>query len=282
MKHLSRVAFCATALVVIALGTASAAQAYRPEWGTCTATGGSGGRYADAACTEKATRHRGQWLGGYEWTALSGFRASTPESVGMSGDFVLETAAGKRIECPTVWEASNIEIAGPSGALTPRWQFIECSSEGQECNTQFEEEGEINTIRQLELAEEGKGWTGRLGFISGKGTPSPVVGMQYTPAERERLMSPIVCAGGLGTVWIGGASHGPNSIISEIQPVNQMASSFTETFSQSAPGHGSPERFEAGPRAGLQAFLGNHWEPVSLTADLSYSFRSALELRATR
>ncbi len=272
----------ALAAAILMLGAVSAAQAFKPEWGKCEATGGSGGRYEDAACTVKAKKHKGVYGGGYEWTQLEGFDQSAEGELTMSGEIAFETAAGKRIACERMRHSSVAELIGPSGAGTPRWQFAECGSEGRECATQFEEEGEIDNILQREQEEEGKGWHPKLGIISGKHEPTPVVGMAYAPVERERLLSPIICEGAIGTIWIGGAPHGPNSVISVIEPVNQMSGAYTETFSQSSPGQETPVRFEDGRKAGLEAFLENRWEPVSMTANFSYTLETPIELKATK
>ena len=280
MKHLRRAALCLTVFAMLTLGAGGVADAFSPEWGTCSPTG-SGGHYVDAGCTQKAHKRRGEYTGGYEWKRLEGFDQSEEGALEMSGVFKLETAAGKSIECGRLRHSSVTELIGPNRAGTPRWQFAECSSEGSECATQFEEEGEIDTIFEREAEEEGKGWKPQLHIVSGGNTPNPVVGMSYTPVERERLFTPIVCEGPTGTVWIGGAQRGPNAVVSVIEPVNEMSSAYAETFSQSSPGHQSPERYADGHKTGLEAFINNHWEAVSMTADLSYTLEAPVELKAT-
>lgn len=283
MKHLDRVALCLLAVAMLILTVSGVAQASSLEWGKCATTeGGSGGRYIDSGCTQKATKHKGEFTGGYEWTQLEGEDESVEGTVQMSGEFSMETAAGKRVSCETVRKPTSLYLSGPNGAGVPRWQFSNCSSEGQECGTQFEGEGEINSIFEQELANEGEGWSSRLGYVSGKGGTEPVVGMEYTPYERQRLLAPIVCAGPIGTVWIGGAPKGPNTLVSVISPVNHVTSTFEETFSQGAVGHNAPERFQGRRKAGLEAFLENRWEPVSLTVDLSFEVEAPVELKATK
>lgn len=271
---------CVLAVLAVAAVMSSTASAFKPEWGKCEAV--SGGKYSDAGCTEKASKSKGKYTGGYEWTQLEGFDQSEEGELEMEGAFKFETAAGRSIECARLRHSSVAELIGPNRAGTPRWQFKECSSEEHECATQFEEEGEIDTILQREQEEEGKGWRPKLGIVSGAQERTPVVGMVYTPTDKERLFSPIVCEAKIGTVWIGGAQHGPDAVISVIEPVNQMSGAYTETFSESAPGHETPEHLEHGHKAGLEAFLENRWEPVAMTADLFYTLEKPIELKATK
>lgn len=296
MKRIGTLGLCVLAVLAVAAVASSSASAKLPEWGKCTATGGSGGRYEDAACTVKAKKHKGEYTGGYEWTSLSGRLPTAYREAGslhMSGGFTLVTASGQKIECEEMSPVSETDLFGPNGAITPLWKFRECFSEGEArneeeeeegCATQLSSEGEINTL-YLRGKEEngGEGWKGTLGFIAERHGATPVVGMRYQMPERERAFAPIVCHGPIGTVWIGGEKHGGNAFISQIQPVNQMTAMFTETFRESSPGVQDPERFERGHKGVLRAFVNNHWESVAIGATFEYGFSKGaeLELKAT-
>ncbi|MGO9490062.1 MAG: hypothetical protein ACLQBB_13680 [Solirubrobacteraceae bacterium] len=292
-----------TMLVACAAGSmlVATASAGVPEIGKCQAVeGGSGGKYTDAACTQKARRSHGQLTGGFEWAPLehlerSGGRRS-PGKLTMQGSMVFETAAGKKIECETMTVASLVTLTGAKTARTPLWEFEGCSSEGQPCKDQeAPEEGEINNdfawFEEPPTAENengeivptgpAPGWRGSLGFIT-RGA-SPAVGMDYTVLNDERLFEPVKCEGAIGTVWIGGAKRGRDGIISTIGPLDVMTSKFTETYAESAPGIQSNTRLD-GHHSSIEAFIENHWEPVALNTTLTYGFEEGgqFEIKAIR
>lgn len=262
-------------LVVIALAvTAATASARLPEWGKCKPTeSGKGGRYADPGCTVK-TPAKGSRSGGYEWTPLGEEFQLRPMS--LVGTLTFETKAGKKIQCTTLESESHAMAVGPRGARTPLWELDGCTSEGRECDSQLSfHKGEINDLYAWfeEPAEEGDpvpGWEGQLGFVEGKGGPSPVVGLAYTIKNHERLFEPVICLGPIGTVWLGGERKGGNAFIGAISPVDQMTGEFTETLSQSAPGIQNPTKFQGHKPAVIYAFLEDHWEPVAITATFQY------------
>jgi hypothetical protein len=269
------------ACAILAVG-ASASQAEKVEWGKCVAT--AGGKYTDPGCTEKAEHKRGVYLGGYEWEAREGRVHLEP--MHLVGDVKFETAAGARIECSVLGSESDFTGHGPDKAETPFWEFLECESEGQPCSSNNSlETGEIND--KFAFREEGEptpGWNGKLGFISGKGSKTPVVGVMYQVRNHERAFEPVACEGPIGTVWIGGSRKGGDSFISTIGPVNETTRNFTQTYSESAPGVQSPASFEGKKPVHLEAFLGGHWEPVAMTAEFHYELEpeEEWEIKATR
>lgn len=271
------------ACAIVAVG-ASASQAEKIEWGKCLATGGTGGRYTDPGCTEKAEHKRGVYLGGYEWEAREGRVHLEPME--MVGDVTFETAAGAKIECTVLGSESELTGHGPDLAQTPFWEFHGCESEGQQCTSNNALEfGEINNkFAWFEEGEPTPGWEGKLGFVSGKGSKTPVVGLVYKVKNHERAFEPVSCEGPIGTVWIGGERKGGDSFISTIGPVNETTSHFTQTYSESAPGIQSPASFEGKKPVHLEAFLGGHWEPVAMTAEFRYELgpEEEWEIKATR
>ena len=275
--------------VALALLACPAAAHGLPEWGQCTAAEGqTPGRYVDPGCTTrrpKGTRHD---PGGYVWTPLGDGRRLNLRLVSTAVPPRFETRAGATIECGTLGGESFARAEGPSNAATPLWEMKQCHSGSRECHTGTTGTlGEINDFYAWleEAAEPGRpppGWRGRLGWID---RASSRVGIQYTTANRERLFDPISCAAPLGTVWVGGEPGRESSIIAAIAPVDTMTSLVTETYAQSAPGVPQPMRLAHHRAAMLGAFLENRWEPVALTASLTYQVESSsgeIEIRAHR
>ncbi len=269
---------------VCMLGATSASAL--PEWGKCEPA--ANGHYSDAGCTVKAGKH-----GSYEWTQNEEHLHGGP--MVLEGTFVFETAAGKKIECTEgMSEKSHVLIAGKNAEKTPNWKINGCESEGQICETPFAPiAAQINNnyewgerLENEQEEEEGAptpGWTGKLGFLEGKGGASPIVGIAYTPKNGERLLVPIVCDGDIGTVWIGGYSKGGNTLLASLEPVDQMTTKFTERLKESAPGIQSPTHFQQHRTQTLDAFVENHWEPVALVATMTWEVEEgeeALEIKA--
>jgi hypothetical protein len=135
----------------------------------------------------------------------------------------------------------------------------------------------------------GRGWNhpARLGFVEGKGDPSPVVGLGFKAdndetGEPERFFAPIVCLGPIGTVWIGGEDKGGNGVVGTLTPVNEMNEAYTLTYSESSPGVQTPDKFAHKKPEVLKAFLHNKWEPVAFVAQFTFNVGEDLELKASR
>jgi hypothetical protein len=274
-------------LVVLALMMigVSASQAETLEWGKCVEVEDNG-KYTDAGCTEKATKHHGGLFdGGYEWTSLEVVKDLTQMVV--VGDVSFETAAGISIQCTGVGGESAEYALNEKALTTPLWIFTGCHGAGGE-----EECAAIEISNEYAWygipAEEGlpmPGWNGKLGFVSGAGTSNPVVGVEYKVLNHERLFEPVKCEGALGTVWIGGSRIGGDSFISTIEPVNTMTKQFTQVYGESAPGVSSVTNFEGKRTVHLEAFLGDHWEPVAILAtfhdEVEYG-EEELEIKANK
>jgi hypothetical protein len=294
MRRFKTLGAAVVAACVLGTGFASLAAARLPEWGECQLEPSSHGKYQDAGCLTKAPRRHGVGTGGYEWAPLNKLVLSgpreTPEEMKLIGKITFETAAGKKIECPTATVNTKVQLTGPQAAITPQWEFRECSSEGQSCGNEhaptideidnrfaWREEAptEENAAGEEVPVGPAPGWKGHLGFVTGGATPT--VGVDYTVLNDERLFEPTRCLGPIGTVWIGGGKHGNNGFIGTLAPVNQMTSTFTETYRESAPGIQEPTRL--GPRRSvLEAFIANHWEPIAITATFQYGFEGGRQL----
>jgi hypothetical protein len=293
MRHVRMLGLCLVAVFAFGAITAAGASAKQvAEWGECEKVEeGAEGKYTDPGCTVKAPHKHGVYTGEYEWAQKSGhFGGSViaPETTSVT----FETAAGHKIECTHVQAETSVRLTGPFGARTPLWLLEGCQSEGQPCTTisiGSDPEHVSNALYWLE--EEGLAWTGKLGIVEGKGTSTPVVGLSYTSdntetGEREPFFTPISCEGSLGTVLLGGDKEKPhglgsNSFIGAVTPVNQMTTELTVTYSESAAGIQTPQRFEHGKQEYLQAFVHNEWEPVAITTTMKFEI-SEREIKATK
>ncbi len=303
----SLVAACA----LIGAATASASVGL-PEAGKCELLEAVG-KYLNSGCTEKARKRHGVYQGNYEWSQLSQIEG---EPVALDGSFAFETAAGKKIECEALYHESSIALLGPKTTRTPLLIFEGCHSEGtgaghgcRSNDTAAQAEPEIiddhAEWREKVIFEENEeeeeipvgmypGWPGRLGFIGGKGDPNPSVGVAFKvkranqlpyPPVNQLLFSPIVCEDeAVGTVWIGGEHRGGNSVIGALTPVDQMSSTYTLTFTESAPGEQTPERFEGKRQDVLQAFIKGHWEPLAFVGRWTFTLEgdTPIEIKAER
>jgi hypothetical protein len=261
----------AALMIAAAWGTATAS-ASGLEWGRCEETESqTGGKYANAGCTETAAHKQGA----YEWEPRERVHLESMTAVGAVS---FETAAGKKVECAAIGPESDALGLGPRGAGTPLWEFEGCTSEGEPCTATDAYPGEINDL----YSWYGELWKGKLGYISGRGTADPTVGLSYEVPNHERLFEPVHCNGRIGTIWIGGAPKGRDAFLSTIGPVNEMTETFTQVYSESAPGVPSPTKFAGGRKQTLEAFVGNHWEPVAMIATFNYNTGRASEIKATR
>jgi hypothetical protein len=232
---------CVAALAFGAVMSASASAAL-PEWGKCVKLpveiGGkvkTKGKYADANCTAKLEKLTGE----YEFLkGTSGVADTRFTAVQTSEKAVLQTAQGISVECTSteakgdisgVKEVANVEVTF-KGCKLPLLSFTcEGFFEFEYPNKYIYKEGEIIT-RSLK---------GKLGYISGKGGPSPSVGLDLTPTEEKGLFAEFLCGSensGVGIIVVRvGAKElkgGGDSIISPITPVNQMGTALTQTYSE--------------------------------------------------
>ncbi|HYM44883.1 MAG TPA: hypothetical protein VES65_01815, partial [Solirubrobacteraceae bacterium] len=165
------------------------ASASLPEWGGCEAT--PGGKYTDGACTVRATHHNGT----YEWYTGANFgkvyeaakgqgpkelsryhfgETNTVEQIGLS---TFETASGKKMECESGAVFFVLENANTKGVRNVYLHLYGCQVEGHPCASSFMAAGEVANENQW-LEEQGL--KGRLGFVSGKESAEPVVGLSLT------------------------------------------------------------------------------------------------------
>jgi hypothetical protein len=124
----------------------------------------------------------------------------------------------------------------------------------------------------------------KLGYISGGGSAHPVVGLDMKPVT-GRVFAEVACpASGPKNVVLGKkkGSGGGGSLISHIEPVDEMTTSFTETYAQTG-GVQNPTSLESGDEDVLEgSFTGpkGPFERVGLQLTYTNTTEEPLEIRA--
>jgi hypothetical protein len=285
-------AACVAGLLAVGAGSASASL---PEWGGCEATPAGHGKYSDPACTVKVTGAAKKTGGDYEWYTGADFgwvyerelKEQGAKELGHYhfGEFyednvgpsTFETPAHKTMECSEGSIEFRLESASTKGVREVWFHLTGCQSEGHACASALAGPGEVTNEDQWYEEEADKG---TIGFISGKGTSEPVVGISLTAfdtksekIEQKRLLF-ADCSGGIGPLWVGGEKKGGNAVIAMLSPVNQMVGkaepheAFSMSFNQTE-GTQHPTVFEGKKPGGLQGDVENHWEPLGIAASVN-------------
>jgi hypothetical protein len=314
VRHIRILGACLAAAFALGAAVASSASASLPEWGGCEATPTGHGKYKDPACIVPAKGAEKKTEGDYEWYTGADFGwvflrekgrhhayELTGETLGAFyeanvGPTTFETSPGhKKMECTGgaidyhLENANNKSVNGEDGVYV---HLEGCQSEGHECASEFQGEGKVTNEDQW-FNEEGL--KGTLGFVSGKGTSEPKVGLSLTAfdtkserIEQKRLLF-ADCSGGIGPLWVGGEKKGGNAVISLLSPVNEMVGegklheAFTESFVQTG-GVQEPTAFEGKKPGGLQGNLENHFEALGIGASVNLAPESGsppIEIKAT-
>jgi len=182
-----------------------------PEVGRCAPQ--AGGRYLGAGCTSKGK-------GSYEWER----NPLATHFVAAGGSATLETASGSAISCGGSVEAGDYVSATPtkevhnvvialSGCALPLFDGA-CASRGAA-------PGELvsSTLK------------GKLAYISGKGSPTPVVGLVLSPQTAGAAFREWECPAVGVTVYEGqGAGKGHASVIARLGPLDTMSSAWTQAY----------------------------------------------------
>jgi hypothetical protein len=246
------------AMLIGAIAAASASAAL-PEWGQCVKFinqhGVGVGKYSDPGCTKLAEPAK---TGDWEFKTLTklvseGFE---PQFTSHGGEAALETTLGIKTVCKA--EEATGELSGTKEVKAVVVIFKGCESNfgGLACENSItpplgeEPPGQIRT-RELK---------GKLAYISGKGTESPVVGLSLEPEAKKNLFAEFIC-GNVLIVRVGQSGYdgtgvvpkgaGNDSIISPITPVNMMSITNTQTYSAES-GIQAVTHFEGGPEDFLE------------------------------
>ncbi len=288
VRHVRMLGLCLVAAMTVAAVMATSALAAGPEWGKCEAK--AKGKYKDANCTEKATKGSGtfEWVKGAKLKAVkfaganvgSGGVLNTelkfcegPENIqehripkgkceAEGGEITDALGENTAIECSS--EANTGETVGKNSIKNVQVVFHGCVLFGSVPCSNGPNEGEIR-VNPLK---------GELGYIS---KSEHKVGVLLTPAKKNGEFAKFDCAGILDTVvgvgnkkegaWYEPENHGGyDGIISPIEPVNVMTSTYTQVFSANAETHQNiPSSFEGKHIDLLEDYTYNAEEPENHT-----------------
>jgi hypothetical protein len=264
---------CLVAVFAIAATSASAA---KPEWGQCYAK--TGGKYADSNCQAKASHGSGA----YEWR--KGTEVANTQFRGEGGTGILNSDI-RECESPKTHnqertkeceenqtEEAAIEVeckhekntgytVGKSGLDNIAVLFEGCVAFGSiPCqNTGVEGLIAVNPLK------------GELGFIN---KANDEVGVLLTPAAKKGAFATWACGpigvtvgvGGKAGLHEGGTAYpepkgGGDQILSPITPVNQMTSTFTQTYTTNEQDENIPSKFEGKALSALEDYIDAIEEP---------------------
>jgi hypothetical protein len=221
---------CALAVAAGGATATASASAALPEVGRCVAK--AGGAYKGKGCVALAAVGK---PGAYEWEPGPGAKPQFEASLIASA--VLETVGGVKISC------GPSEIVGEwTGAKTAtvNLAFHGCQDQRKRsCTTPevgLQKESEIKTEKPLD---------GEIGFISGKGTKTPKVGIDFKSKSSEPMLT-FTCAKPPAepdpepTSWTV-----EGSVIGELKPIDVMRTEAKAVF-RAVSGKQIPEKFEEG------------------------------------
>lgn len=266
-----------TLVAVFALGAVAASSAFAlPEVGRCVAKAGTG-KYKNANCTEKA----GSKTTEKQFEFQKEITKNQFTSAG--GEGILETAAGTKVVCKTQSATGqyDVDISPTTGKQLPtnevekviaKFQGCAIPALGITCKTAGAPEGEIVT----------NALAGKLGYISGKGTKTPVVGQELHPELKKGLFATFECGGGAAVVKVGeGPGKGGDCIIAPVGPANVSSTTVEQKYS-GASGVQNPQHFEGSTKiCNLESNLnGGAFERATQQLTTTVTSEEALEIKA--
>ena len=321
MRHVKTLAPLIAAAFVCAAFGAATASAKLPEWGQCRETAsGSGGKFANAGCTQRVKKVYGSYPGGYEWfplTRTAGEIESGEQTSLGGGEGTEESASsfklagGHEIRCSST-EPWVLPLDGADAVTDAPFFWLDGCQEPVaaaeepilgayhqpgECWTAGISGGEIYTRRQYEAGEtspaSGTTWVGSTAFLAEKTSPTPSVGIIYkTSPARERFLSQTICEGALHSeslsIQVGGHKR-TERIVAEITPVNTMSKAYSAAFrGQSLEAlvnteAYAPMTFEASFGHGTEVYIGYSQRLAwqEQNGGPNFRYNSELELKAT-
>lgn len=307
MRHLRILGLCLLAASAVGVFTAGTASAALPEWGKCVKVPfevngkvKTKGKFANSNCTEAQAGGEYEFLKGTSGISNAEFTArQTSEKA------ELETAQGIGVTCDGT-EAHG-SLAGTKEVVGVEVTFTGCElgALNFSCEGSFEsfERGKQYGYEFTEGEIITRGLKGRLGYISGKGTSEPKVGLELAPEEKGGLFAEFGCGARdqfgqnpVLVVRVGSKEKkgSGDSIISPINPVNTMGTALEQTYAsqevtnengerERVRGHQEPEKFETGPKDTLESEASDAygtlgWTAASQIETLSTSLNSGEEL----
>ncbi len=216
-------------VAAFAFSALAAASAFaKPEIIRCYAK--TGGKYTESNCKTKSTSKS---PGSFEISKVpvkKGFTSS-------GGEGTLETANGTKVICSTQSATGEYKSTTSTKEVTnviSKFNGCGIPALGLTCNTAGDAAGEITTNKL----------GGKLGYISGKGSKTPVVGQELHPLVKKGSFTSFECGGGAVKVIVGeGAGKGGDCIIAPVGPANVSSTTVTQEYSGSG-GKQNPQHFE--------------------------------------
>jgi hypothetical protein len=276
VRHVRMMTVCLVALCGIGALAVANASAELPEWGKCvkvpiTIKGKvhKKGSYANSNCTEKA---------GGEYEFVKGtveFPDREFTNTMTSPEAVLTTAHEPEVRCTA--ETATGELSGSKEVSNVRVKFKGCKTKIPTLACENVATGSVGeeTVKYVEGEIETRALKGKLGYISGKGTATPVVGLELEPREKDTQLAFFGCgdSGEHPTPFIftnvganlSNKKSGGAAIISPISPINKMGTETTQVYAQkkvenpethdleNVLGAQEPSAFENGKPAFLEA-----------------------------
>jgi hypothetical protein len=243
VRHVRILAICVVAACAISALAVANASAALPEWGKCVKTPVTikgkehkTGKYSNSNCTEAQTGGEYEFVKGTE-----GLPTRTFTNTMTSSEATLSTSFGVEVKCSG--ESATGELSGTKEVSNVIVRFIGCKANllSLACEDEiraFEREGKIEW-EYLEGEITTHTLKGKLGYISGKGTANPAVGLELEPEQKHGLFAFFGCGSSEPATPVIFSNVGENttikdnggdSIISPITPINKMGTETTQVY----------------------------------------------------
>jgi hypothetical protein len=196
-----------------------------PELGRCIKVAGTGA-YQYKNCVLQSPGHTGN----YEWVAGPGAK---PAFTAEAGEVVLETVGGTRVTCAP-GQLSGEWTGAKTASVNVAFKGCKNVASGKSCQSSPSAAAEITTAQAL---------VGELGFISGKGTERPKVGLDLKPKGPSPNVLSFTCGGPPEELGTGEPWTVEGSVIGAIKPIDRMKTTYKLLYSERA-GKQAPEHFE--------------------------------------
>ncbi len=226
MQRIRVLGLCLVAALMLGVVISASASAALPEWGKCVKVAVKG-KFTNAGCTgTPAPGGEYEWQKGTKDIEHKGFTSS-------GGEAELRSTNGLATICSS--ETAKGQLAGSKEVESVETTFEGCHANelGLVCTGGEIEEFTEGTIKEKAGEIKTRELKGKLGYIEGKGTEHPVVGISLTPETKKGVFAQFIC-GGILVIRVGENPHkgGGDSIISPIGPVNVMGNTAVQTYSQ--------------------------------------------------
>jgi hypothetical protein len=221
MKRMRILGLCVVAVFAVTAFVGATSALALPEYADCISNQKTG-KFKDSNCREKALTTEKANLKKFELKKVVPGEGATEESIGNEkvplnhiksteiGTAHLETENATTIECKKSTSNSEIlvKFSTTTGKQLPTKEvhnvvsiFTECTEAGK--NSQ----NEGGTKGVIETTKVSGGLKGPLGYISGKGTKTPVIGQELKPTKAKGTFAEFECES-IGKIKVGASPTG--------------------------------------------------------------------------